>query len=788
MRVSYNILREYLRDLNLSPTELADLLGRIGIEVEEFIDLSEGLEGKITSAVVKDIRPIDDSGLYKLLVLSTGDDSIQVVSTAPNLRKDLKVVLALPGAKVGDTVIQEREIKGFKSGANILSYEELGLPIESQGVIELPDDFEVGVSPLEYLGLKDWVYDLYIFPHRPDLLGIVGIAIELSVHLGTEILWPKVGVEEVLDEVPEIEIKDPDGCPIYTGRIVKGVKVKESPFDLQIKLAKLGQRPINNIVDITNYVMFELGQPIHAFDLSKVDGGIVVRRAKEDEKLLCLDGELRSLNPEVLVIADRVKPLAIAGVIGGEESSVTLETRDILIESAYFDRVRIRKASNLLGVTTESSRRFERSADPGIVEMASRRVAYLVQRLAGGMVGKLGEARLKSFEQKRIKVYMKDLERILGKKLEENEVKKAIDRLGFAVHKHEGHFEVIVPTRRRDIELWEDLAEELLKIWGYDSIEGELRNCGRFVGKKLRTKDRLVKEIIAKYGFYEVKTVEFASPFELKLLGEDEKHFVRIKNPLNADFSCLRTTLIPGILRVASLNLRRGVDYVKIFEVGKVFLWRGEEELPKEEFRLCALVAGEIPKRWDADERPLDLYDLLVVVKALNYHLKEPITLERVDNSFLPYLRNTARLFYKGEVIGYIGELSQKVKKNFDIKADTFLLEIKVDPLEFKSPKFKEIPQFPATSRDISVLIPENETLLPVLQLAQNTFGNLLEEHTIIDIYRGKPIPEGMKSVTLRFVFRSPERTLTQREVDEIFGVFASKLQDLGYEIRGLNG
>ncbi|HOP31966.1 MAG TPA: phenylalanine--tRNA ligase subunit beta [Candidatus Hydrothermia bacterium] len=787
MRVSYNLLKEYIQDLKLSPLELKELFPYLGIEVVEFKFLAEGLEEHVVSGVIENLSNIKDDLTYKVAEVSIGAKSITVVSTAPNLREKMKVIVALPGARLGNNVVHEKEVRGVKSQGNVLSLEEVGLPISSSGVYELPGDFPVGVSPLEYLGLNDWIYDLYIFPNRPDLLGIIGLSMEISAYVGGEILWPKVGVLEECHDIPIIEVLDKDSCPVYTGRIIKNITVKESPFELQRKLILLGQRPINNIVDITNFVMFEFGQPIHAFDAAKVERKIMVRRANPGEKILCLDGLERELNPEILVIADAQKPIAVAGVIGAEESGVTGGSSTIIVESAYFDRVRVRKAESSLGLTTESSRRFGRGGDPSIVEVASRRVAYLIKQLAGGTVCKINEVKSKNFEQEKIKLYFKDLNRMFGQVVEPEVVRKIIDRLDFAVHGKEDHLEVVVPLRRRDIEEWEDLSEEILKIYGYDKINSMVRNCSTFSGKKLKSIDRKLKVLLANVGFFEVKTVEFANPEELQSIGGLPRDFVRIRNPLNNDMCVLRTSLVAGLLRVASNNLRRGVSYAKIFEVGKVFRWSGEENLPEERMMLGLCVAGEVSKTWDRSERNIDMYDLLAGFQVIREKLEPTLEVVPEDLAIMG-LSNGGAVLCDGRKVGYLGEVSGKLRKMFDIKSPVFVLELDLSSLKFAEIRYKEIPSFPSTSRDLSIIIQENDSISPLIRKAAETLSPILEDYEVIDIYYGKPIPEEKKSVTIKFIFRASDRTLTQEEVDTKFFKFVELLKNEGYEIRGLNG
>ncbi len=786
MKITYKILKEYFANFSLSPDGLRDLFPLINIEVKEYKYLGEGLKGFLVSGLIEDVSYLPGSQEYKLLKVNIGGKSLQVVSTAPNVRKGLKVVAALPGAQIKGIIIEEREIKGYKSEANLVSLEELGFPVGSTGVFELPGDFPVGVCPLDYLGLDDWSYDLYTFPNRPDQLGIIGLAIDISAQTGDEIVWPRVGVEESCDDVFPIVVEDTEGCPIYTARIIKNVMVKDSPFEFQKKLMLLGQRPINNVVDVTNYVMFELGQPIHAFDLRKLKEKIVVRRAKSGEKILCLDGNTYELNPEILVIADSIDPVAVAGIIGGEDSSVTYETRDILIESAYFDRIIIRKGVLDLGISTESSKRFEKGGDPSIPEVASKRVAFLVKRFAGGDVCKVNAFKGKTFEQKRIYLFAEEVNRLLGLELKIEDVKKIIERLGFVAHKKENYLEVVVPFRRRDIEVWQDVAEEILKLVGYDNIKPETKSCGEFAGRKHRGIERLLRDVLSGIGFNEVRTIEFENPDLLSLLGYSEADFVKIKNPIHSELSVLRTTLILGLLKVASKNLRRGVDYVKIFEVGKTYLWRGAEELPDERLTLGICVGGKISKTWDYSERKIDLYDLLAAFDVLKEIFDKPLRIEAADLSRRG-LWNSGIILCGDDIVGVIGEVSLHLRKALDLKDTVFVLQLELDNLGVKAPSFKGIPMFPATDRDVSVVLDKADSIKGILEIATSIFGSLLEEYKVIDIFEGSPIPQGKKSITIKFVFRAADRTLTQEEVDEKFSLFVENLKSRGFSIRGIN-
>jgi len=783
MKVLYNLLKQYI-DFDLNPIELKETFENLGIEVEEFYYLAEGLEGKVTTGIVEEIKDHPSTRDYKIVRVYTGQRTLQVVSGAPNLRKGIKVVVALPGAVIKGVRIGEKNIKGVTSEANILSLEELGLEEESPGILILDDDFKVGESPLEKLGLIDWVYDLYIFPNRPDLMGVLGLAYELRAVTGKEVRMPRVGIEE--DEsvgLYPVEILDKEGCPRYTARIIKGVRVKESPFWLRRTLFLLGQRPINNIVDVTNFVMLELGHPLHAFDLGKLKDKIIVRRADKGEKILCLDGVERELSDEILVIADAEKPVAIAGIIGGEDTGVTEETEDILIESAHFDRARIRKGVSILGIKTESSRRFERGSDPEIPPLASRRAAKLILEIAGGKSGLINDVKYITLKDKKITVYFDKFNRFVGEEIEPATVKNILENFGFLLRSDNEKLEVFVPPRRRDLEVWQDIAEEVLKVYGYDRVKGKISSGGSFTGKKFKSAASLIRDLATKSGFYEIKTVEFSNPLELEEFGFWKEEAVPLKNPLTQDASVLRMSLIPGILRFASLNLRRGQKFVRGFEVGKVFFWKGEDKLPEEKMHFAAIVAGRLEKKWYNMERDVDIYDLTGLIEILKNEFKLRIDVEERE---LKGLVNSGIIRIEGKDVGVIGEITPQVKKYYGIKIPCFVMEMDISSFSVPEKKYEKFSLYPSTRRDLSILLDKEKSYLEIKLTIDRILPDLVEKYEVIDVYSGKNIPENKKSITIAFYIRSKEKTLTQEEVDAEFSKIINAIKNAGFEIRGL--
>ncbi len=785
MKILYNWLKDYI-DLKVGPGDLVELLDSLGIPVEEFRYLGEGLEKLVVGEITK-IEDHPSASKLKILEIFVGDDKVQVVSGAPGLHVGMKVVHAMPGTILPDgTKIEERVIRGVKSFGMPISEEELGLADRSETIIELPADMKPGDSPLSYLQMDDYLYDLEVTHNRGDLLGYIGIAQDVKAKTGDELIPPKVGVEENagIGTFP-IEIQAKDGCPRYTGRIVKDVKVEKSPHWMRYRLALVGQRPINNIVDITNYVLFELGQPIHAFDLSKLEEKIVVRFAKPGEKFITLDGIERILSPDVLVIADVRKPVAIGGIMGGEESGVTESTRDLLIEVAYFNPVTIRKGAMYLKLSTEASYRFERKVDPELPPLASNRIARLITEIAGGTVGPINDVNYLNIKPAKIFLKKSYLKRLLGYEIPDKRVVEIFDNLGFSVHQDEAGYEVSVPTRRQDISLPADLVEEVARIYGYDNIPGKIiSTSGELVGRKLIKKTDRFREFLVRLGLFEVKTVEFVGKKELSAFSFNEADAVRIKNPVNESYEFMRPMLTMSVIQVVSTNWRRGITPIRIFESGKTFLWQGEDVLPLEDERVCVILAGKYPKTPFNDEVKVDYYDLKGILDALSQEFAFSYELNPVNSTFLD---SGAEVIINGEPSGYIGALSPDLLKLYDIKESVYSLEISLKAIEIPEKRFKPFPVFPAVKRDISIVADIKTPYVEVEKLIRDFSSPLLYSFRLVDVYSGSPLPPDKKSLTFTLEFRSNEKTLSDEEVDREFEKLIKLVRDKGYRIRGID-
>ncbi len=779
MKFLYSWLLEYL-DVDLPPEKIAEILESMGVEVEEMVDLAAPYRDTVVVGEIVELQPHPKADRLQVLKIHIGTETIQQVSSAPDLYVGKKVVVALPGTRLEKGVVEARPFRGVESYGMLLSEEELGLEEHSTSVIELPKEAKPGEPPFRYLGLEDTLFEIYTATNRADLLGVVGVAREIAAKLGKRVHPPKPQVQET-DRTYRIMLDDAQGCPRYTARVIEGVRVGPSPAWLRRRLMLCGFRSINNVVDVTNYVLLELGHPLHAFDLAKLKDLIVVRRARDGESILTLDGEERTLDPEILVIADAERPVAIAGIIGGEETGVTEETTDILLESAYFDPETIRRGVSKLGINTESSRRFARGVDPEIPPISSARAAQLILELAGGQSGPLVDAYPHPIPRTTLMTTGERIGAILGIPVSNESLITTLRRLEFQAEEREGRVQIVVPSFRQDVRLEEDLAEEYAKVLGYDEIPGTLQASGAFQGTaKMPYEDLL--SWLTRAGFTEVKTLEFVSESMVTPFTGLE-HAVKIRNPLGAEYAYMRVSLLPGLLQVVSLNLRRGVSPVLIFELGKTFHWQGPDVLPKEAVRLGAAVAGRLEDHWAEAGRAVDVYDLKKVLTALEEAYGVRFRLMPAEFRFL---QQGAEILLDGQPIGWLGEVHRDLLRLAGIKTPVYALEL--DPTRFEpaAPAF-EIPRFPPVKRDLSLLVDADRTYQEIAELIESAHLKSLDAFWLIDLFEGDPLPKGKKSLTLRFRFLNPEGTLEQAEVQKELERLAALLTEKGIVIRGLD-
>lgn len=774
MKVSYSWLKDFV-DIDYPPEEIASKLTLSGSEVETIDVMGSDLKNMVVGQVKKiDSHP--EAEKLKICKVDVEKEVLQIVCGASNVKIKAKVPVALIGAKLSDgKEIEKANLKGIDSSGMICSEAELGLGEDSQGIMILDDELRVGENLSSALDLEDFIFNLDLTPNRPDCLSILGVAREISALFGLPLKKPVPVVEEVeilASSQIKVKIDEVSFCPRYTCRIIRDVKVGPSPFWIRRRLQSCGIRSINNVVDATNYVMLELGHPLHAFDYDLFSQGeVVVRKAYQKEKFVTLDGTERELDPEILLITDGQRPVAVAGIMGGFESEVKEKTKNILLESAYFDPGIIRRGRIKLGITSESSHRFERGADPNNVDFACNRAVELIHKIAGGELLKgLVDNYPKKIQVKKIDLRPKRVNQILGTELSSSEISQILKSLEFKLE-GDKDLKVEVPTFRPDVTREIDLIEEVARIYGYDRIETRMCASGNLVTTLPREEKFLirVKEILKGLGLYEVVTNDLVDPEMMQKIFP-EKKLVKIQNPLSPDLSVLRTSLFFDLLLVVSYNKKRKEDQVKIFEIGKVFKDR-VEELPEEKYKIGVALSGAQEVFFRNKKMDLEFFYIKGILESFFESLS-------IDSFIL--IPNTYPSFSKGrsfdikvekQKIGFLGEANENILGDFDIKDKVFLCEIDFDSLLSRLPdkrSYQALPKFPPVDRDIAIVVNDNILAFDVEKLIKKTGGEILEKVTLFDLYRGAQIPLGEKSLAYSLRYRSKEKTLTDEDVNKI--------------------
>jgi phenylalanyl-tRNA synthetase beta chain len=782
MKVSYKWLKE-LVDFNWSAEELADKLTFAGLEVESIEPWGTSLD-KVIVGQIKKIEKHPDAETLSVCLVDTGKETLRIICGAKNVKAGMKVPLALIGAKLPAGMQIEKEIlKGIESSGMLCSEKELGIGEESEGIMILEPDMKIGESLSSALDLEDFILDIDITPNRPDALSMIGIARDVSALSGGKLKKPEFQlkeIEELASQWVEVVIDDPSGCPRYAARVIKDVKIGKSPFWLKRKLECCEMRAINNVVDATNYVLLETGHPLHAFDynlftsLSGKSKRVQVRRAKDKEKLFTLDVVERTLSPEVLLITDGSKPVAIAGIMGGMESEVTEKTKDVLLESAYFDPRVIRRGRISLELNTEASYRFERGADPNVIIRAVDRASYLMQNLCEGKVLKgVVDSYPKPLYPVKIPFRPERCSNVLGIGIGEKEIENILGYLELKIkEKSSSNLLVEVPTFRPDLTREIDLIEEIARIYGYDKIESAFLAGGELF-TAISEEERLmrkIKNLLAGKGFFEVISNNLVDPVKMSRINPS-KEAVKVLNPLNEELSILTTSLSYNLLSIISWNLNRKEKDLRIFELGKVF-WLNEKNQPVESLKLeIALCGRKNPVFWEEKEKPVDFYDLKGVLEDLLRGLR----IERFN--FSPKVSNlfsegmSFELHSQERVLGSLGKVSKEMLKLFDFGQEVFLADIDfqalselIPPPEFYAP----LPKFPRVERDISMLVDEKVLCADLEKTIIETGGKIVEKVYLFDLYRGSQVSKGKKSLAFAIWYRSEEKTLTDEEVEEV--------------------
>ncbi|AJY73649.1 phenylalanine--tRNA ligase subunit beta [Paenibacillus beijingensis] len=812
MNVSYKWLSEYIDLEGIGPEQLAEKMTAGGIEIDGVESRNKGVSGVVVGYVVAKEKHPDADKLNVCKVDVGSGELLQIVCGARNVDAGQKVPVATVGAKLpGGLAIKRAKLRGVESQGMICSAKELGindklLPKEQQeGILVLPEATELGQPIGDVLGIDDYVLELDLTPNRSDCLSMLGVAYEVGALTGRPVQLPQNDVFRAAERTEDhirVTVEAGELCSHYSARSIRNVTIAPSPLWLQNRLIAAGIRPINNVVDVTNYVMLEYGQPLHAFDGDKIAGGhITVRTAKPGETLETLDGQQRTLEPHMLVIADAEKAVALAGVMGGANSEVTAETTNIVLESAKFDGGTVRKTSRQLGLRSESSARFEKEVDPGRVIAALDRAAALIAKLAQGLVTEgIAEVVVQEAEPAVISISIDKTNRYLGTQLSKLEIQTIFGRLGFESElSPEGEFAVTVPTRRGDITRDVDLIEEVARLFGYDNIpttpiEGSTTPGALTKPQAIR---RELRKRLTDAGLSEVVNYSFTSPQRTEMfpdLGGGAKP-VRLSMPMSEERSVLRRSLIPQLLETAAYNRNRKTADVSVFEIGSVFHTDEDvlTQLPREKHRFAALLTGSREaSQWNRKAEKVDFYTAKGVLESV-FHLlglsgKIVYAAAQPDQFHPGRTASVALQTQLGlETIGYVGQLHPSVQLDNDLD-DTFVLEIDLDAVYEEadfSIEYKALPRYPAIERDIAVVVDSGVEAGALCAAVREAAGELLESVNVFDVYTGERLGAGKKSVALSLVYRHPERTLTDEEASELHAKSVTKLeQSFAAELR----
>ncbi len=798
MKVSLSWLKEYV-SLEWDADRLADGLTMAGLEVDAIFDRYANLQD-VTVAQVQTVRAHPNADQLKVCDVSTGHQQYTIVCGAPNVEEGMLTALALPGVVLPDgRTLTNTTIRGVTSQGMLCSEAELELGPGEGGILSLPEDLLVGTSLTEALNLSDIVLDIDLTPNRPDCLSMVGVAREAAAIQGTVVRYPdtqQTDSRQAIADLASVTIEDPDLCPRYTARLIEGVTIGPSPAWLQDRIRSVGMRPINNVVDITNFVMMELGQPLHAFDFDHLaDHRIVVRRALAGETFVTLDNKERRLDSEMLMICDGEKPVGIGGVMGGLNSEVESSTRRVLLESACFNPVSIRRTAKRLNLNSEASHRFERGVDPGGTVAALNRAAKLIAELGQGkLVDGHIDVHPGAQSPPLIRLDVAKTNRLLGTTLDADNIRQLLKsiEINSQTVSDGAYIEVQPPSFRVDIHKPEDLVEEIARLWGYNQIATRMPHIAATSVKANRSLEvkRSLRSYLNGFGFTETINYSFISDraCDLLRLAEDDsrRNVVTILNPLSEDQNVMRTTLLPGLLDTAARNIAQQKKDLKLFEIGKTFIGRGKDNQPDESDVLAAIWTGaRYESGWNRKAVACDFYDIKGVLEGLLRGLQvDGIRYRLSSQRCVPYMRagETADVEIAGQILGHVGGVHEDVLGSYDLKQSVFLFEIDLDRLMALIPENIQavpLPRFPSTSRDITLIVDDGLEAQAILAGVDRVGQELVENVSIFDVFKGRPIPAGKKSLSLRVIYRSPSATLEDEAVNTIHRELTQQLLEI---------
>lgn len=792
MNLPMSWLNDYM-DIDAEPKEYADRLTMSGSKVEGFENMGENVQNVVAGKVLTCVDHPDSDHLHVCTVDAGTGETLQIVCGAPNVKAGIIVPTALIGAVLPDGKIKKTKMRGVESQGMLCSHDELGITEDmlgyepEYGILILPDDTPIGKDIRDIFGMNETVVEFEITSNRPDCFSIIGLARETAATFDKKFTIPEVKFAENNENIADtlsVEVLDKDKCKRYCARMVKNVKIGPSPAWMQERLRACGVRPINNIVDITNYVLLEYGQPMHAFDLRDLaDNKIIVRRAENGEIIKTLDEQDRTLTSDDLVIADGKKAVAVAGVMGGFNSEVKDDTTTVVFESATFDGASVRLTAQRVGLRTEASSRYEKGLDYNNTVPAVERACQLVEELAcgeniGGMIDVMGNVT----DMKSLPFRPDKINAFLGTDISTEQMVKYFDALEIKTDLDK--MTVTPPSFRPDLEGEADIAEEVARFYGYDKIPVTLLSGEATCGKKTdrqQAQDKIMETLTA-MGMYEIYTYTFTSPSifdKLNIPSESAlRNAVKISNPLGEDTSIMRTTTIASMLDILSRNYNYRNVSAKLFEIGKVFIPAEEGKLPDEPFKITLGMYGD----------NADFFDLKGMCESLfgNLHVNG-VKYEAVTDNPTFHPGRCAKISAGGKTLGIIGEIHPAVSRKYGIETPVYIAELDFENvfLNIKSElKFKELPKYPAVTRDIAMLVDKAVPVADIEAVIEKASGKMLETLTLFDVYEGAQIPDGKKSVAYSAVYRASDRSLTGEEVQTVFDKVVRKLEGIGAQLR----
>lgn len=783
MKISYRWLTEWV-DTSLDARTIAEQFTLTGLEVDSIESVAPALDGVVVGEIIG-VEAHPDADRLTVCRVRGDEQERTIVCGAPNAHAGLKAPLAVIGTTLpGGLKIKPAKLRGVASEGMLCSAPELGLGEDASGLMELPGDAPVGEPLAEYLGLDDHVLEIDLTPNRADCLSVRGLARELGAITEGAVQGPEI--EEIAPQSKReisIELHSPEDCPCYVGRVIEGIDPQAAtPMWLAEKLRRSGLRSLGPTVDATNYVLLELGQPMHAFDLDRIHGGIRVRRAQKGDRITLLDGQEIEPDEDMLMIADHERPVALGGIMGGQDSAVGDQTRDILLESAWFNPTVISGRARRLGLSTESAHRFERGVDPQLQRLAIERATALLVEIAGGKPGPVIEARIEEHvpPHRPVTLRLARLNRVLGAELSGEEVESILARLGMRVDSEGGELSVLAPSARRDIEIEADLIEEVARIYGYDRLPSR-RPGGRLalrVPSESRLPERRLRQQLSARGFQEIITWSFVGESELEQLGLAEGA-QPLANPLSRDMGVLRTSLLPGMLEVAGNNLRRQHDAFRLFEYGACFA-TGSEGF-RESLQLGLLMTGGVrTEHFSGRPRATDFYDL----KGEIEHLLElnqvagRVSFERSRREWL-HPGQGAELLIDNETAGWLGPLHPALIDRLELPQSILAAELDARMIARKVlPAHHATGRYPAVRRDLALVVSDDYPAADIIATIEEEAGSLVEKTVIFDQYRGKGIESGYRSLAIGLILRDVSRTLKDSDVDAVIEKVVQSLEN----------